>query len=321
MSNNRKALVVGIDYYPNLSNLHGCVNDAVSMAHVLERHFDGRINFDIKPMFANCEGNAVNRADLEDAVEELFSGKGDVALFYFSGHGNTKDQNGYLITSDSTYRGVDGMKMSDVVERASKSNYNNKIIILDCCHSGEAGTETYFNNISTIGEGVTILSACKKDQYSNEINGHGVFTDLLVEALYGGAADVLGYVSPGGVYAYIDRALGSWGQRPVFKTNVESFIKLRETEPSLDAKDLREITKIFKTKDSIYALDPSYEFTDSRFNENNVKIFKLLQKMERVNIVIPDGEEHMYFAAINSKGCKLTALGKHYWEVVNNKYI
>ena len=74
-----------------------------------------------------------------------------------------------------------------------------------------------------LGEGLTILSACCSNECAEELNGRGTFTSLLVDALNGGAADVMGHVTPGGVYAYIDKALGPWDQRPVFRTNVNSF--------------------------------------------------------------------------------------------------
>ena len=43
----RKALIVGIDYYQNVSQLYGCVNDSYSVKSVLERNSDGTLNFDI----------------------------------------------------------------------------------------------------------------------------------------------------------------------------------------------------------------------------------------------------------------------------------
>lgn len=317
----RKALVVGIDFYPNLSNLNGCVNDASSVASILERNYDGTLNFNVKKMLATGKDNAVSRACLEDSITELFSGTGEVAILYFSGHGYTENENGYLITSDSTSRGRDGVKMEDVIEQANKSKINNKIIILDCCHAGEMGTAKYFNNVSIVGEGVTILSACTKGQYALETKGHGVFTSLLIDALYGGAADIMGNISPGGIYAYIDRALGPWSQRPVFKTNVESFVSLRTAKPSLEQGELIQIDKIFQKPDEIFPLDPSFEPESDMPNIENTKVFAVLQKMESVNLVVPVGEEHMYHAAINSKGCKLTPLGLHYWTLVNKKLI
>jgi hypothetical protein len=37
--------------------------------------------------------------------------------------------------------------------------------------------------------------------------------------------------------------------------------------------------------------------------------------------VEPIKEEHMYFAAMNSTGCRLTPLGKHYWSLVKAERI
>ena len=51
----------------------------------------------------------------------------------------------------------------------------------------------------------------------------------------------------------------------------------------------------------------------------NVKVFKDLQKMEGVGLVVPVGEEHMYYAAMNSTACRLTALGRQYWRLANEK--
>lgn len=55
-----------------------------------------------------------------------------------------------------------------------------------------------------------------------------VFTSLLIEALYGGAMNLLGEVSPGSIYSYIDSSLGGWEQRTVFKANIKKFVSLRK---------------------------------------------------------------------------------------------
>jgi hypothetical protein len=47
---NRKALVVGIDDYANVSSLHGCVNDSLAVKAMLDRHADGSVNFGVKPV-------------------------------------------------------------------------------------------------------------------------------------------------------------------------------------------------------------------------------------------------------------------------------
>ena len=43
---------------------------------------------------------------------------------------------------------------------------------------------------------------------------------------------------------------------------------------------------------------------------------KTLQALARIGFVEPVGEEHMYYAAMNSKPCKLTLLGTYYWLLV-----
>ena len=55
--------------------------------------------------------------------------------------------------------------------------------------------------------------------------------------------------------------------------------------------------------------------------EENTRIFSDLQKLEGIGLVIPVDEEHMYFAAMNSKSCELTAIGKQYWRLVKEKRI
>lgn len=317
----KKALVVGIDSYEAVSSLNGCVNDAHDVANVLERNADGSLNFDVKTMTATSKNNLVKKNDLEDAIQELFSGDDEVALFYFSGHGYTENNNGYIIPSDTQLPGRNGIKMEDIMQWCTNSKVKNKILIFDCCHAGVAGSDRYFNNNSTIGEGVTILSACTKGQYALEENNHGVFTQLLVDALNGSGANILGQITPGSIYAHIDQSLGAWSQRPVFKTNVQQFVCLRQTMPSIKMDDLRQIVEIFKNPTEEFLLDPSFEPDCDQAKAENNKIFAVLQNMAHVNLVVPVGEQHMYYAAMNKKSCKLTALGVHYWYLVKNKRI
>jgi hypothetical protein len=83
---------------------------------------------------------------------------------------------------------------------------------------------------------------------------------------------------------------------------------------------LRKIVEYFPSPEQEYPLDPTYEFMNTGIAKaENVAVFKHLQKFESVGLVVPVGEEHMYFAAQNSKSCRLTALGHHYWRLVKEK--
>ena len=100
MNCNRKALVVGIDYYDAGCHLRGCVNDAKRMQSVLSRNEDGSVNFAVKTMLANDEKTRITRRKLKDAVEKLFSDDSEVALLYVASHGYVDSTGGYLVTSD-----------------------------------------------------------------------------------------------------------------------------------------------------------------------------------------------------------------------------
>lgn len=321
----RKALVVGIDNYMQCP-LHGCCNDADAIAQVLSSNADGSPNFSVK-----IEKNVGSKAKLRQLIEVCFSGNADIALFYYSGHGHIDSIGGYLVTPDfSEYDW--GVSLQEILTIANASQCKDKIIVLDSCYSGFMGNiNTVGQNTAVISEGVTILTSSRQSETSMEVNGHGLFTSLLLEAFNGGAADITGHITPGGIYAYIDKALGPWEQRPVFKTNVTRFTSLRNIIPQVDISIIRKICTYFADENEEFKMDPSFEPTNDLnvvhkvvrpyANHVNTKIFSDLQKLESIGLVIPVEEEHMYFAAMNSKACALTSIGKQYWRLVNNKLI
>jgi Caspase domain len=316
----RKALIVGIDYYSGLKHLSGCVDDAHAIKTVLERHADGTINFGTpKLLKATGPADLLKKGDLKDAIRELYADDAEIALFYFAGHGYAEDTGGYLCGSDSE-RGDDGVALSEIMTLASKSSAQNKIIVLDSCYSGAAGNRPTDGKVAEITEGMTILTASTAHQTAKEIRGEGgVFTSLFVDALGGAAANLLGEITPGSVYAHIDKSLGTWGQRPVFKTNIKRFVSLRKATPPIALSDLQGLTKYFPTPGYKLKLDPSYEPERTPSDAglpppDPIKnaIFAVLQKYAKVNLVRPVDAPHMWHAAIQSKACELTVLGEHY---------
>jgi hypothetical protein len=208
------------------------------------------------------------------------------------------------------------LPLSDIMSFATSSPARNKIIILDSCHSGALGESHMNNQVSEVGEGMTILTASTKNQYAKEKNGGGLFTGLMVNALGGAAANVVGEVTPGSVYAHVDQSLGSWSQRPVFKTNVKTFVSLRKIQPPLPLADLQRIAEFFPTPGFEFQLDPGFEPEHPSADPAKTPILAILQKYNRMNLAVPVGTIHPYHAAIESKTMKLTALGEHYRRLV-----
>lgn len=113
---------------------------------------------------------------------------------------------GHIITTDiANY----DLNLRDILEVVNKSQCINKVVILDSCFSGSMGNPSGLSDTTAINNGVTILTACTQRQVAVECGKHGIFTELLLAALDGEAADLMGNITPGGIYAFIDKSLGA----------------------------------------------------------------------------------------------------------------
>lgn len=324
----RKALLIGINEYPK-APLRCAVNDALALKELLGKQEDGTSNFHIE-----CLINESKRTVLKSKLIEHFNGHADVSLLYFSGHGYTDEFGTHLVTPDGEQFDA-GISLNDLLILANESKTKNRIIILDCCYAGAVGNVPFGKGTSSwLGDGLTILASSTAYEPSKEVNGHGVFTNLLLEGLKGGAADTRGQITAGSLYAYIDAALGALEQRPLFKTNVQEFISLRKVHSNITNELLLKLPSYFKEATSEYKLDPSYEDTNDpehpyRTNnlckpyaiKENTLVFKDLQKLQSKGLVIPVDAAYMFFAAMEYKSCKLTPLGQHYWRLVKENKI
>lgn len=325
----KKALLIGINAYPAGNELHGCIEDINCLERAIARNGDGTLNFQVKKLpDVQTSGEAM------DKIRELFNGNSDTALLYFSGHGYVNETGAEIVMPDNIRNGglyYMGLQMKDIMEVVNTSRVRNKIVIFDCCHAGNMGRYNISDTGSNLSTGVSLLLACRDDEYAEEMGGHGLFTELLCNALEGGAADPTGNITMGGIYAYIDRSFGAWGQRPVFKTNVTEFAPVKTVKPEVSLDEIKRITDLFTRMNDDFALDPSFEFTNDPNEEHkvvkpyatveNVNKFKTLQKLHSIGLVSPVGTSHMYFAAMESKSCRLTELGKYYWRLVKNDKI
>ncbi len=309
----RRALIVGIDKYP-CAELGGCENDALSLAKVLSRHDDGSRNFQCETVTSRTHN--VTRALLREKIYRLLKDPIQAAYLHFSGHGTVQGIGGYLVTTD--HRDYDlGIPMTEVLALANQAEIDDVFITLDCCDSGMFGNMPGLSSDKLIlAEGVSIITATRGGQEALEANGSGVFTSLLVEALQGGSGSLLGKVTAASVYAYIDSAFGAWEQRPLFKANVSKFLTLRNAKPKIELEVLRKITEYFQLPAEPLQLSPEHEPSEEPRNTAKEEIFRHLQRFRHVGLVEPIGEEHMYYAAVNSKSCGLTTLGKYYWRLV-----
>lgn len=312
----KRALLIGIDDYKNLPALRGCVNDVQALLPLLEADEDGAPNFECQVHTAPA--GYIGRRELLVAVDTLVGPGAEVALLYFAGHGVPERNDVVLVAQEGAPPDL-GVSLSQVLGAVQESKVPEVIIVLDCCFSGNAGSLPQLGtNVAALRSGLAILTASRGDQTSQELT-RGLFSTNLCAALAGGAADVLGRVDIASLYAYLSESFGAFDQRPTFKANVDRLHALRNCAPAVPLPDLRRLPKIFSTADAHLPLDPSFEPSHQLATPSHVDIFRILQECRAARLVEPVDAPHLFFAAIESKSCRLTPLGRHYWTMAHQK--
>ena len=156
MTRNIYALLVGIDEYPKgVNSLQGCVNDI----NAIEAYLTTRINsqtYQLHPK--KLLNQAATRQAIIDGFENHLcqAGNGDVAFFYYSGHGSQEVapveflpiepdlQLETLVCYDSRLDGGFDLADKELAYLLSKVAQKNPQIVLiaDACHSGSGFRDT-----------------------------------------------------------------------------------------------------------------------------------------------------------------------------------
>ncbi len=319
----RRALLIGIDEYDHLEPLKACVADAKAMGDLLARNEDDSPNYDCRVV--TSKETKINRKALRQEWRRLFNNfRGDI-LFYFSGHGAPTEVGGFLVTQEGETDDP-GLSMNDLLVMANSSRAEHVLLILDCCHSGDLGNPPSLQgqggvHQAQLREGLTILAASRATEAALEVEGHGVFTWLLLGGLRGGAADVRGYVSAASLYAYVDQALGPWEQRPMYKSHAEQLPPVRRCDAAVPDSLLRTLSTVFAAADRPVQLNPSYEPTHKSAKPENVALFKSFKKLRDARLLLTEDGNDLYYTALHSGRVRLTPLGRYYWHLASQRRI
>lgn len=311
----RIALAIGLNDYTHFESLSGCVADANEMHRLLSRHANEDVNYSCQLITSEKYPSFALR-DLRRHAIDLFTREDvDSAVFYFAGHGSRDESAAALLTSECQPDDP-AFLMAELVGLANRSSAREVLIILDCCHSGSILDDLSSEGKIPIREGVSILAACRGREASNEVNGRGIYTSRICEALEGGAADVRGFISVASIYAYVCEVSPNWDARPLLRTSMSKVSPVRRAGSAISDANLRKLTTYFETADNLYPLSPKYEPTADPHDPEFEEIFSVLQRYRAARLLVPVDEEHLYFAAMKSKHCALTPLGKFYWNAV-----
>jgi hypothetical protein len=170
---------------------------------------------------------------------------------------------------------------------------------------------------------MTIMAASLGTQTSMETGGHGLFTAALLDALDGGAADILGEISTSAVYALVERRFNLWQQRPVAKSYITKPTILRRVAGRLSWADLHRIREFFPDPEHKYPLTPDHdperdvnEVARIPIVEDKVKIGRMFKQYRDAGLVCASlpGED-FYYVAQRSHTVELTLFGREYWRL------
>lgn len=210
----RFAIVIGIDNYENLPGLNYAVKDAKAIADILEK----KGNFTVHRFF-NEEAYKTN---IYNSIEEAKNRK--TVVFYYGGHGVEKEtsssysnKENYLALGSTDTSNIENtsLKLSEI---KSKFTTTKKIMFfIDACRtSGKSIDGGSFSSIDD-SEGLSIFYSTSENQYSYESEKleHGIYTYFLLKALNGEAdkkykADKNGYVSFKEVVDYVKKEMRKW---------------------------------------------------------------------------------------------------------------
>jgi len=127
----RVALVIGNDNYRNVPKLSNAVNDARAMAQALRE-----CGFEVKLVVdANFEQMGTSVDDFSKSLH-----RGDVALFYYSGHGMQVNGENYLapvelVVDNESQVKYKSLNVGYVLEQMEGAGADLQILILDACRN------------------------------------------------------------------------------------------------------------------------------------------------------------------------------------------
>lgn len=213
---NRWALVVGVDKCAAIGELKVCAADARALAAQLAQV--GYAGSEITVLADDSADLSTwpTIGNVKRRLEILAEGAGpeDSILFFFSGHGVTRDGEGYLVPSDGDARQAIALKWVKSVLAASKAG--RKTIILDACHAGAAKGVSGIVPGAADGGDIAMLLSCDRDQVSwpDESRRLSAFTAKLLQGLAGGAdKNRDGRVTVAELSDYVKEGVKNWTMR------------------------------------------------------------------------------------------------------------
>lgn len=319
MAGRRSALCVGIDAYEGpITPLASCVADAKAVAGVLGKHGDEKRNFDSELLLGDSTFNvSVSRPALRQKLANaLDRARSRDFLFYFSGHGEVDAQFGpAIVTQDG-----DRVAMDELLTMLNKAEFVQGTVILDCCYAGALGQLAILDGRTFLKDNVAIISASRQDEPALSGRSLSAFTEVVVEGLKGGAADIQGHVTAAALFDFAAQSFAATDQSPVFRASIDVSGPLREVDPIVEIDAMKELPGIF-VGSAVYALEPGDVPTGEGGPTVRQRRFGALRMLRHGGLVECDAALELTDVAAQSGDVRLTARGQHALRLVERELV
>ncbi|WP_300382313.1 caspase family protein, partial [Clostridium sp.] len=242
----RYAIIIGINDYET-SPLKFCVNDAIDLKKNL---IDNCMFYDENIFMITSEnGNTIKDITgryMESIrkIKENFRAEKDSILFYFAGHGGSKDGKSLICFQESNY------PIEDIFNNISLLRPRIQTYIIDSCESGNKvltrNKDSELKNYIKNSNGAMFLYACQNTETAQELSDleHGLLTYKILEAIDKQSLyDEDGYLTFSRIVEYVQKEISSFSdfkQIPVMENNITGFYPFAMKKNKIDMKNVED---------------------------------------------------------------------------------
>ena len=199
-----RLLAIGVDQFlsKDIPHLANAARDARGVATVMRENTRHEVYGEVDAIVLTDENATL--INIDKAFEDL-AGRtkpDDIAFIFLAGHGVDLDGKYYFLPSDLPDVSPDSIRHKaltheDLADRLAKFPTSRAVVVLDTCYSGSfaiGDSITRDSRDQTVGRQIShatgrfiLAGSASQEEALDGVDGHGVFTQILLQGLHGEA--------------------------------------------------------------------------------------------------------------------------------------